>query len=317
VDWTLFNAKVSQDALDDTASALRALITAGLGNIYTSNGTLTGNRAVTLGGFNLRINGAVSGSNTNGTWYYPTYTGGQYVNSSGMGTYWDTDHETGYEINSKDNTGSTSYATLKTYNRAGLTFAAVRTNIAGILARAQADSSGASLGVSVSSSDFLGLRVGNNQLIKITGYTPAGTAGTDSVLGKNAFGEIVALPPTAGGGSSLPSQTGNAGKVLTTDGTTASWANPSISTSSATSLTLSTTETYVFTGSSATTWTLPAISGDTGRRYFIKNRGTANITLQRAGSDQLYNTSAVNSITILPGGSFIVQNDGTVWIVMG
>jgi hypothetical protein len=117
--------------------------------------------------------------------------------------------------------------------------------------------------------------------------------------------------------ASLPSQTGNAGKVLTTDGSNASWANPTITTSSATSLTLGTSyETYVFTGSSATTWTLPAISGDTGRRYFIKNRGTANITLQRAGSDQLYTTMAVTSITIYPGDGYTIQNDNTYWIVL-
>jgi hypothetical protein len=123
--------------------------------------------------------------------------------------------------------------------------------------------------------------------------------------------------------SSLPDQTGNAGKYLTTDGTTASWGTisasytPTITTSAATTLTLGTSyETYVFTGSSAATWTLPAISGDSGRRYFIKNEGSANLVIQRAGSDQLYTTALVNSITILPGGSFLVQNNGTRWSVI-
>jgi hypothetical protein len=48
--------------------------------------------------------------------------------------------------------------------------------------------------------------------------------GTDSALVRDAAtGEIKLVAQGAGGGSSLPSQTGNAGKVLTTDGTNASW----------------------------------------------------------------------------------------------
>jgi hypothetical protein len=90
---------------------------------------------------------------------------------------------------------------------------------------------------------------------------------------------------------------------------------PTITTAS-TSQTLSTDyETWVFTGTSAATFTLPAISGDTGRRYFIKNEGSANLSVQRAGTDQLYTTSLVNSITLLPGGSAMVQNNGTRWSV--
>lgn len=89
-----------------------------------------------------------------------------------------------------------------------------------------------------------------------------------------------------------------------------------VQTSSATSLTLASIGTYVFNGASNTTWTLPAIAGNDGRKYYIKNRGTANITLQRAGSDQLFFASAVNSIVILPGDAYIIQNDGSYWLVM-
>jgi len=86
--------------------------------------------------------------------------------------------------------------------------------------------------------------------------------------------------------------------------------------SSATSLTLADSGGYIFTGGSATTWTLPALASTNNRMYFIKNRGSANITLQRAGSDQLYTTSAVNSITIAAGESYIIYNDATYWNVM-
>jgi hypothetical protein len=94
---------------------------------------------------------------------------------------------------------------------------------------------------------------------------------------------------------------------------------PTITTSSATTLILTTAttneKTYVFTGSSATVWTLPVISNSSTYPLQIKNRGTANITLQRAGSDQLYLTSATNFITIFPGDAVKVQKDGTYWII--
>ncbi|MEK6879157.1 MAG: hypothetical protein AABY22_06085, partial [Nanoarchaeota archaeon] len=86
---------------------------------------------------------------------------------------------------------------------------------------------------------------------------------------------------------------------------------------STTSLTLNITKTvYVFSGSVDTTWTLPSLSSSLNKIYFIKNRGSANIILQRAGSDNLYDTSSVTSITILPGESYIIANDGTYWGVM-
>ena len=114
----------------------------------------------------------------------------------------------------------------------------------------------------------------------------------------------------------------------TPDGTTylrgdGTWSTPAgggssgetVTTSSATSLALATTSTmYVFTGSSATVWTLPAVSGNTGARFILSNRGSANITLQRAGSDNLYLDATATSIVIGPGGSRSVVNDGTYWV---
>lgn len=73
---------------------------------------------------------------------------------------------------------------------------------------------------------------------------------------------------------------------------------------------------FVFTGSSAPTWTLPALLDTTGLTYKIKNRGSATITLQRAGSDQLYDTAAVTSITIAAGAKAEIINDGTYWLVV-
>ena len=84
---------------------------------------------------------------------------------------------------------------------------------------------------------------------------------------------------------------------------------------SGTTLTLTDGGVYVFTGSSGTTWTLPELSRENDIAYFIKNRGSATITLQRAGSDELYNTAAVTSISITAGQAALITNDGTYWIV--
>jgi hypothetical protein len=87
-----------------------------------------------------------------------------------------------------------------------------------------------------------------------------------------------------------------------------------VNVSSAATLTLARdASVYVNTGA-ATTWTLPALANNTGLTYRIKNRGTGAITLQRAGTDQLYDTAAVTSITIAAGASVTIINDGSYWL---
>lgn len=85
--------------------------------------------------------------------------------------------------------------------------------------------------------------------------------------------------------------------------------------SDATLTLLNTKEMYVFTGTT-TTWTLPAISGNTGIKFWIKNRGSGAITLNRAGSDNLYDTTTQTSISITAGQSAFIYNDGTYWLVL-
>ena len=70
-----------------------------------------------------------------------------------------------------------------------------------------------------------------------------------------------------------------------------------------------------FTGSSPQTWTLPAISGNSGLTLTVKNEGSATLTVQRAGSDQLYTSSAVTSVTIAAGASYTFQNNSSYWDV--
>lgn len=82
------------------------------------------------------------------------------------------------------------------------------------------------------------------------------------------------------------------------------------------SLTSNTASVYVFTGST-TTWTLPTVSGNTGREIIIKNRGSGNITLNsNAGGNDIYNTSAANTISVTPGSSLVLINDGTYYLVI-
>src|ERR1700722_26960 len=85
--------------------------------------------------------------------------------------------------------------------------------------------------------------------------------------------------------------------------------------SAATTLTLAggVSAAYVFSGGSATVWTLPAVTGNTGQYFLIENRGSAAITLNAAGADHLWFLSSLTSVTIAVGASLQVLNDGTYW----
>jgi hypothetical protein len=72
---------------------------------------------------------------------------------------------------------------------------------------------------------------------------------------------------------------------------------------------------YVCSATSGTpTWTLPALANNTGLTYRIKNRGSVSLTVQRAGSDNLYDTTTQTSITVAAGASATIINDGTYWL---
>ncbi|MCZ9884045.1 SGNH/GDSL hydrolase family protein [Arthrobacter sp. B2a2-09] len=72
---------------------------------------------------------------------------------------------------------------------------------------------------------------------------------------------------------------------------------------------------YVCSATSGTpTWTLPALANNTGLTYRVKNRGSVSLTVQRAGSDNLYDTTTQTSITVAAGASATIINDGTYWL---
>jgi fibronectin-binding autotransporter adhesin len=162
-----------------------------------------------------------------------------------------------------------------------------------------------------------------------TGSTTLAGAGIELTANKNAANGYTGL---GAGGFVAPAQLGSGSASSTTflrgDQTYATPAGGAtvdpVTVSSAASLTLVVSSTtavqdYVYNGSVATTWTLPAVSGNTGKRLILENAGTAAaavITLNRAGTDNLWFLSALTTIPIARGGSLLLVCDGTYWQVL-
>src|SRR5690606_3445443 len=72
-------------------------------------------------------------------------------------------------------------------------------------------------------------------------------------------------------------------------------------------------KTYLFNGSGDATWTLPTVSGNTQLIIRIKNKTAHTITVQRAGSDNIFTFTTTTSITVGQGESVTLVNDGTHW----
>jgi hypothetical protein len=70
---------------------------------------------------------------------------------------------------------------------------------------------------------------------------------------------------------------------------------------------------YTFNGATAT-WTLPSIAGNTNITYYVKNRGTGNVTINSSGGgNDIYISSAINTTTVAPGEAIIIHNDSGIW----
>lgn len=81
-----------------------------------------------------------------------------------------------------------------------------------------------------------------------------------------------------------------------------------------------TNEVYVYVGAVNSIWTLPVVTGNTAKIFYIKNRSTntlGSITLNsNTGANDIFLRSAVSSLTIKPGKSVILVCDGTYWNVI-
>ena len=127
----------------------------------------------------------------------------------------------------------------------------------------------------------------------------ATAAGTASTLSVGSNGQVLTADSTEGRGikwatpSSLPSQTGNAGRYLSTDGTTASWA-AAVSTLNVT-----------FNAQTGTTYTL--VSGDVNKLVTLSNAGAITLTVPNG----VFTVGQQINIQQIGAGQVTVASDGT------
>lgn len=142
-----------------------------------------------------------------------------------------------------------------------------------------------------------------------------GYVGKNIMVGGLTRGGVLQL--IAESGSSLPDQTGNSGKFLTTNGTTASWGTPpgsssgitrtvTVTSGSATAGSTAATD-YVYMIAGAHTMSLPAASGNTNR-YTFKNNHSANVTIDTVGVETIEGAA---SISLAPEEAVDIISDGT------
>lgn len=75
-------------------------------------------------------------------------------------------------------------------------------------------------------------------------------------------------------------------------------------------------KTYFYTGAGTGTWTMYAVSGNDGIRIEIKNLTAFNLTVQRAGADNLYDSATTTSVVIGPGECWQIMCNGTYHVIM-
>jgi hypothetical protein len=121
----------------------------------------------------------------------------------------------------------------------------------------------------------------------------------------------------SGGGTTLPDQTGNAGKFLKTDGSATSWANP---TASVTYVVVSKSADYMIGSedvikvtAAGVVITLPDATTATVKPITIKNSSSGNIQLSTTGVQTVDNST---SAILIPNQSLTVISDGNGWIII-
>lgn len=142
---------------------------------------------------------------------------------------------------------------------------------------------------------------------------------TNDNVSTNGFKWLISGTVTDGSGSSmayfrnstsyiLQAESGSAWRVIASSGDVTG-----VIESSAASITpLGGNSYYVFNGSTST-WTLPSLSGNQGRVYRLKNAGSGNLTIAVSGSDNIYDTSGVTTLTITPGSSRVIVAGSSFW----
>lgn len=287
-------------------------IPAGATTLYTGDGILPSDRNVGSGGFTLRV----TGNNASDTIMTVVNSG-----TSGIGSYIYGDLRA-LDVQSP-NLGMTVYGgtqgmqTKSGTNEAlfaqsdGMRAAKFVTNLSGTnttdeilnIQRAVASGVGANgigAAITLSAENTSGSQVTTAQWIgKLTTATAGAEVSEISMVGVNnsSTGTVLKI----GGDGALTTF----GKRIV-----------SVVTSAAGTLTIGNAEAYIFNGTT-TTWTLPAISGTTGYKYIIKNIGSGAITLNSSGGgNDIYDTVAVNTLSIASNSSVTLISNGTYFTVI-
>lgn len=228
-------ATAAQGAKADTALQAADIT----GKLDKTGGTMTG--AISFAGaqtwptFNQNTTGSAAKLTTSRTINGTGFDGAGNITTANWGTSRTlTIGSKGYSVNGSGNVtwtladiGAAAAAhshSNATTSAAGFMSAADKTKLDGIASGAQANAvtsvAGRTGAVVIASSDVSGLgSMATKSAVAVADISATGTPGSATYLRGDGKWET-----PAGGGASLPSQTGQAGKYLKTDGTDASWA---------------------------------------------------------------------------------------------
>ena len=159
----------------------------------------------------------------------------------------------------------------------------------------------------------------------ISNTTASSSTTTGALVVRGGVG--VAGNLSLGGTIEIDGGSPGAGKVLTSDASgVASWTYGGGTTSTKTgAYTILLTDKYVFYGSTASaaaTFTLPAATGNDGKEIIIKNKSAFTLTIQRSGSETIFqetstgnNTATSITLGIESANNWVkLVSDGTQWV---